>query len=94
MLFADPVKKFGNVRLLDGGTFLVRSLFGELAKRAGDCGTVAECRAAQGLFPGRVGAFLGVKFERSAFFYPREIGLHVDDAVVFVFRGGLDVNAD
>ena len=35
----------------NGRTFLVRCRFGELAKRAGDCGTVAKCRAAQGLFP-------------------------------------------
>ena len=67
LLLADSVEEFRNIRLLDGGAFVIGCLFGKLARRACDGGAVAACRAAQGLFSGRVGAFLGVKFERSAF---------------------------
>ena len=86
MLLAYPVKKFGNVGLFDGGTFLVYCLCGELPQRAGDGGAVAECRAAEGLFAGRVGAFLGVEFEGATFGNSCEVGLHIDDAVVFFLR--------
>jgi hypothetical protein len=86
MLCADAVKKFGQVALFDGGTFLVRCFFGEFAQRARNGRAVAECWAAQRLFAGRVGAFLGVKFEGSAFLDSCEVGLHVSDPGVFVFR--------
>jgi hypothetical protein len=75
--------------LFDGGTFLVRCLCGELPQRAGDGGVVAECRAAEGLVAGRVRAFLDVEFEGATFIDSCEVGFHVDDVVVFVFRRGL-----
>ena len=89
MLFADAVEEFGHVVLFDRGSFLIGCPFGEFAQRAGDGGAVAECRAAQWLFAGGVGAFLGVEFECSAFLDSCEVGLHVDDAVLFIFRCGL-----
>jgi len=55
-------------------------LFEELAKPAGDHRAVAQCRAAQWLFAGRVEALLGMKFEGSAFAYAHKLSFDLNQA--------------
>lgn len=66
VLLVDSVEEFGNIRLLNCGAFLIGCL---LESSHDGHVTVGLCRVqgSTGLFARRVGAFLGVKFERSAF---------------------------